>query len=103
MRQGKCIHAACDESSILTSVFRSLERSTMTTMLRAGRNRASAFYAAIHYRRRYDLLLVLTLWGIVLPIGKAIAGQYKLIQGSGLPVCEAYRRNFESRHESEPM
>jgi len=33
----------------------------------------------------------------------ALAGEYRLIEGMGLPVCEAYRRNFEPRHDSEPM
>jgi hypothetical protein len=33
----------------------------------------------------------------------AMAGEYELTEGSGLPVCEAYRRNFEPRHDSEPM
>jgi hypothetical protein len=31
------------------------------------------------------------------------AGDYKLVSGQGIPVCEAYRRNLEPRHDVEPM
>ena len=33
----------------------------------------------------------------------ALAGSYTLVDGAGIPVCEAYRRNFEPRHDVEPM
>jgi hypothetical protein len=33
----------------------------------------------------------------------AFAGEYTLTEGDGNPVCEAYRRNLEPRHNSEPM
>lgn len=34
---------------------------------------------------------------------RAVAGDYILTEGDGLAVCEAYRRNFEPRHDVEPM
>lgn len=33
----------------------------------------------------------------------AFAGSYQLTSGEDAPICEAYRRNFEPRHDSEPM
>jgi len=33
----------------------------------------------------------------------AWAGTYQLVSGNGKDVCEAYRRNFEPRHDPEPM
>jgi hypothetical protein len=35
--------------------------------------------------------------------GVAYAGSYQLTSGEGAPICEAYRLNFEPRHDSEPM
>jgi hypothetical protein len=33
----------------------------------------------------------------------SMAGEYKLIEGEGKPVCEAYRNNLEPRSDSRPM
>jgi hypothetical protein len=49
------------------------------------------------------LLAGYVLCGIALLFDWAAAGEYKLTKGDGLPVCEAYRRNFEPRHDKEPM
>ena len=38
-----------------------------------------------------------------IPAPLDLAGHYKLIKGSGEEVCEAYRKNFESHHDAEPM
>lgn len=35
--------------------------------------------------------------------GSAWAGTYQLITGNGKDVCEAYKRNFEPRHDPVPM
>src|ERR1700761_4421018 len=32
-----------------------------------------------------------------------VAGEYALTDGQGIAVCEAYRKNFEPRHDVEPM
>jgi hypothetical protein len=36
-------------------------------------------------------------------VGCVVAGEYALTDGQGIAVCEAYRKNFESRHDVEPM
>jgi hypothetical protein len=56
-------------------------------------------------RRRFvrRLLVGVVLWGVAALFDCAAAGEYKLTEGTGLPVCEAYRRNFEPRHDKEPM
>jgi hypothetical protein len=38
-----------------------------------------------------------------LPVRQSTAGTYRLVKGAGLPVCEAYRRDLEPRHDAEPM
>lgn len=40
---------------------------------------------------------------ICLPSGSAWAGTYQLVTGNGKEVCEAYKRNFEPRHDPVPM
>lgn len=40
---------------------------------------------------------------LALFVSNAVAGQYKLVEGEGLDVCEAYQKNLEARHDDEPM
>lgn len=56
-----------------------------------------------HWRLSY--LCAAAVLSIVGPLMRhpAVAGDYTLIQGEGVPVCEAYRRNLEPRHEARPM
>jgi hypothetical protein len=74
-------------------------------MVREGGDSTTASGAGLNKRRGivHYLLISLALWVGATPIECAIAGEYELTEGSGVPVCEAYRRNFEPRHDSEPM
>ena len=36
-------------------------------------------------------------------VDRVVAGEYALTDGQGIAVCEVYRKNFESRHDIEPM
>jgi hypothetical protein len=36
-------------------------------------------------------------------IAPGLAGEYKLVEGQGKDVCEAYRKNLEPRHDPKPM
>jgi hypothetical protein len=48
-------------------------------------------------------LLAILIWTAATPGSRALAGEYTLTEGQGLPICEAYRQNLEPRHDPEPM
>lgn len=50
-----------------------------------------------------SLVILGFIWANVATCDKAMAGEYALTEGDGLAVCEAYRRNFEPRHDLEPI
>src|SRR4030088_2936182 len=54
---------------------------------------------AVHAASALTLLLVL---GALNP-ATAVAGEYRLIEGQGKDVCEAYRKNLEPRNDPMPM
>lgn len=66
----------------------------ITTNSLSGKKR---FFASLFLRRVFFCGLGLLVSAPVL------AGQYGLVKGAGVEVCEAYRRNFEPRHDAEPM
>ncbi len=48
-------------------------------------------------------LLAISIWATGIQGNRALGGEYTLTEGQGLPICEAYRQNFEPRHDAEPM
>ena len=51
----------------------------------------------------YEILIATELPYFIVDGEARSAGTYELVTGDHENVCEAYRRNFEPRHESEPM